>query len=341
MKAMRLAALGAAIFFVGFLGIAGAQGSEPPTTPPADWGPMSINLEDVPYPHPVKYLPFTLEGQEVRMAYMDVAPAGTPNNKSVILLHGMNFFGETWATTIEILRKEGYRVIAIDQIGYGRSSKPILHYSISTHAMNTKRLLDSLGIKITDIVTHSMGGMVASRFASLYPDAVGNLAMINQIGLSDTRAGRPARDIMDSYQQVLKRDYPEIIRGMRAYYVNWKPEYMKYVKIHYGWTQSGDWPRMALVRAWQQYAIANDPVVYDWPNIKARTLVIGGEKDGANYPAAAKRVADTVQNGQVYIIPGIGHNPQFEAPDKLYPPLLKFLKGEDVGTRKTGPTSQQ
>jgi pimeloyl-ACP methyl ester carboxylesterase len=311
-----------------------AQGSEPPKEVPAGWGPMSINLEDVPYPHPVQYMPFALEGQDVRMAYMDVAPVGTPNGKSVILLHGMNFFGEAWASTIEILRKEGYRVIAIDQIGYGRSSKPILHYSISTHAANTKRLLDHLGIMKTDIVTHSMGGMVASRFASSYPDMVDNLAMINQIGLTDARGSRPWRDTSEVYKAALARDYAEIVKGMRAYYVNWKPEYLKYVKIHYGWTRSGDWPRMAMVRAWQQHAIANDPVVYDWPHIKARTLVIGGEKDGPNYPAQAKRVADTVQNGQVYIIPRIGHNPQFEAPELLYPPLLKFLKGEDVGTRK-------
>ena len=312
---------------------------EPPPSAPPDWGAMSINLEDVPYPPPVSYLPFTLEGQDVRMAYMDVKPEGAGNGKSIILLHGMNFFAEAWTDTIAILRKEGYRVIAIDQIGYGRSSKPILHYSISTHAMNTKRLLDHLGITVTDVVTHSMGGMVASRFASLYPDSVGNLAMINQIGLADTRHGRPARDIMDTYKAALARDYGEIVKGMRAYYVNWKPEYMKYVKIHYGWTRSGDWPRMAMVRAWQQHAIANDPVVYDWPHIKARTLVIGGEKDGPNYPAQARRVAETVQNGQLYIIPGIGHNPQFEAPDKLYPPLLRFLKGEDVGERK-GATRQ-
>jgi pimeloyl-ACP methyl ester carboxylesterase len=307
---------------------------EPPPAPPADWGPMSINLEDVPYPHPVKYMSFVLEGQDVRMAYMDAMPTGSPNGRSVILLHGMNFFGEVWTETIEILRQEGYRVIAIDQIGFGRSSKPILHYTISTHAANTKRLLDDLGIKQTDIVTHSMGGMVASRFAALYPDVVGSLAMINQIGLSDTRPGRPPRDITEIYKSALSRDYAEIVKGMRAYYVNWKPAYMKYVKIHYGWTLSGEWPHMAMVRALQQHAIANDPVVYDWPHIKARTLVIGGEKDGPNYPAAAKRVADTVQNGQVFIIPGVGHNPQFEAPDKLYPPLLKFLRGEDVGIRK-------
>jgi pimeloyl-ACP methyl ester carboxylesterase len=311
-----------------------AAPQEPAPAPPADWGPMSINLEDVPYPHPVSYLSFNLDGQDVRMAYMDVAPVATANAKSVILLHGMNFFGEAWTDTIEILRQEGYRVIVPDQIGYGRSSKPILHYSISTHASNTKRLLDHLKIATTDIVTHSMGGMVASRFASSYPDAVGNLAMINQIGLTDARAGRPWRDTSEVYKSALARDYAEIVKGMRAYYVNWKPEYMKYVKIHYGWTRSGDWPRMAMVRALQQQAIYADPVVYDWPRIKARTLVIGGEKDGPNFPAQARRVAETVSNGQLYLIPDIGHNPQFEAPDNLYPPLLRFLKGEDVGIKK-------
>ena len=321
------------LFVMLFAGPVAAQ--EPPSAPPAEWGPMSINLEDVPYPHPISYLSFNLEGQDVRMAYMDVAPQGTPNNRTVVLLHGMNFFGEAWTDTIAILRKEGYRVIVPDQIGYGRSSKPILHYSISTHAANTKRLIDHLGIKTTDIVTHSMGGMVASRFAASYPDAVGNLAMINQIGLTDARLARPWRETAEVYKASLARDYAEIVKGMRAYYVNWKPEYMKYVRIHYGWTRSGDWPRMAMVRALQQQAIYADPVVYDWPRIKARTLVIGGEKDGPNYPAQAKRVADTVQNGQLYLIPNIGHNPQFESPELLYPPLLKFLKGEDVGTRRT------
>lgn len=330
---MRGAGLSCAVCLVA-VHVSMAAAQEPPTQAPADWGAMSINLEDVPYPHPVQYLPFQLEGQDVRLAFMDVAPTGTANGRSVILLHGMNFFGETWTGTIALLTKAGFRAIAIDQIGYGRSSKPILHYSISLHASNTKRLLDHLGLTRTDIVTHSMGGMVGSRFAASYPDMVENLAMINQIGLTDARHSRPWQSTADGYKSALARDYPEIVRGMRAYYVNWKPEYMKYVKIHFGWTRSGDWPRMAMVRALQQQAIYSDPVVYDWPRVKARTLVIGGEKDGPTYPALAKNVADTVQRGQVYIIPGIGHNPQFEAPQLLYPPLLKFLSGEDVGVKK-------
>jgi len=93
---------------------------------------------------------------------------------------------------------------------------------------------------------------------------------------------------------------------------------------------------MAMVRALQQQAIYADPVVSDWPRITARTLVIGGEKDGPDYPGGARRVATTVQHGQLHIIPNVGHYPQFEAPDLLYPPLLKFLRGEDVGTHVGG-----
>ena len=165
--------------------------------------------------------------------------------------------------------------------------------------------------------------------------------MINQIGLTDTRAGRPARDITEVYKAALVRDYTEIVRGMRAYYVNWKPEYMKYVKIHYGWTQSGDWPRMAMVRALQQQAIANDPVVYDWPHIKARTLVIGGEKDGPNYPAQAKRVADTVQNGQLYIIPGVGPQPAVRSAGQALSAAPEVPQGRGRRARRRASTSQQ
>ena len=80
------------------------QQQMPPT--PTDIKPGSITLEDLPYPYPVSYLPLTLYGQDVRMAYMDVAPSAQPNGRTVVLFHGMNFFGEYWAATIDVLRKQ-------------------------------------------------------------------------------------------------------------------------------------------------------------------------------------------------------------------------------------------
>ena len=72
---------------------------------PTDVKPGSITYEDVPYPYPVSFLPLTLYGQDVRMAYMDVPPAGVPNGRTIVLFHGMNFGGFYFAGPIECLRR--------------------------------------------------------------------------------------------------------------------------------------------------------------------------------------------------------------------------------------------
>src|SRR3984957_10394720 len=125
---------------------------------PIDVKPGSITYEDIPYPYPVMYLPLTLYGQDVRMAYMDVPASGQPNGRTVVLLHGMNFGGFYWGGPIEALRKEGFRVVVPDQIGFGRFSKPIIPYNFHDMALNTRTLLQSLGIARAAIVGHSMGG---------------------------------------------------------------------------------------------------------------------------------------------------------------------------------------
>ena len=90
-------------------GALSAQSHQPPPEPPAEWGPISINLEDVPYPHPVRFMERTLYGQNVRIAYMDVAPVGPPNGRTVVLLHGGSYHGWNWEDTIEVLRNAGFR----------------------------------------------------------------------------------------------------------------------------------------------------------------------------------------------------------------------------------------
>jgi pimeloyl-ACP methyl ester carboxylesterase len=80
------------------------------------------------------------------------------------------------------------------------------------------------------------------------------------------------------------------------------------------------------VRSIYQQMLYLDPLVYDWAKIKVKTLVIAGEKDGADFPRLAKHVADTIPDGELVILPNLGHVPHLEAPDVFYLPLLKFLK---------------
>ena len=314
------------------LPVAYAQSEALPKAP-TDIKPGSITYEDIEYPYPVAYLPLTLYGQDVRMAYMDVAPTGQPNGRTVVLFHGMNFGGFYFAGPIDVLRKEGFRVVVPDQIGFGRSSKPIIPYNFHDMALNSRRLLQSLGISKVTIVGHSMGGMLSARFAASFPDITERAVIYDPIGLTDPRYERPWRSADDAYKATLAQTNDQRWQGfyanIRRYFPSpgaWKPEYEKYVRILYTPTLSGDWPRLAMVRSIYQQMLYLDPVVYDWPKIKVKTLVIGGEKDGQDFPKLAKHIADSIPGAELAIIPNAGHVPHLEVPDVFYRELLKFLR---------------
>ena len=280
--------------------LAQAQNAELPKAP-TDVKPGSITYDEVPYPYPVSYLPLTMYGQDVRMAYMDIPPAGQPNGRTVVLLHGMNFGGFYFGGPIELLRNEGFRVVVPDQIGFGRSSKPIMPYNFHDMAANTRKLLQSLGIAQAAIVGHSMGGMLAARFSASYPDMTERAVIYNPIGLTDVRYQTPWRTADDAYKATMAQSHDQIYQAfyanIRRYFPSpgaWKPEYEKYVRILYAPTLGSEWPRLAMVRAIYQQITYLDPVVYDWPKIKSKTLVLGGDKDGADFPALAKHIADTI-----------------------------------------------
>ncbi len=57
-----------------------------------------------------------------------------------------------------------------------------------------------------------------------------------------------------------------------------------------------------------------------------KTLVIGGEKDGQDFPERAKHIADTIPGAELVLLPNVGHVPHLEMPDMFYRELLKFVQ---------------
>jgi pimeloyl-ACP methyl ester carboxylesterase len=305
--------------------------AEPPEVPDPAWPPTAVDYSNVPYPHPVSFLEVELFGDVHRMAYMDVPPVGPANGRTVVLFHGMNFFAGAFRPTIEALTAAGFRAIAIDRLGYGRSSKPDIHYSLHVPARNTAALLDALELERVAVVGHSMGGMVATRFAATYPERLTHVVMVNQIGLTDQRQSRPWSDPESVYRGVLETDYASVLRGHRRYYPRgWKPEYLEWVKIQYGLTLSGDFARWAKARAGQIRILYEDPVVYEWQHIATKALVIGGADDrlSRDYPGEARHVTESLQNAELLLFPGVGHAPAFEIPDAFHAELIRFLESD-------------
>ena len=271
------------------------------------------------------------------MAFMDVAPAGTPNGHTVMIFHGHNFAGFYFGTIIDALRKEGFRVVVPDQIGYGRSSKPIIPYNFNDMARNTRAILQSLKIDRAMIVGHSMGGMLAARFAALYPDVTERIVIYNPIGLVDTRFGRAPGNVDEAYKRGLAATYQSVKAGLMRYVVHdeaaWNAEFEKYARIRYSWTLGAEWPRLAMVQALTGQNLSADPGVYDWPNIKVPTLAFGGAEDvlpgsAKLFQERMKFIADSIPNGngKLHLIPGLGHVPHLEDLGRTMPPLVAFLK---------------
>lgn len=305
---------------------------------------LDLELTNYDYPHPVSSIELNIQEQRLKMAYMDVTPTNY-TGKNIVLLHGKNFNGAYWQTTINALTKEGYRVIVPDQIGFGKSSKPDhFQYTFQQLAQNTKTMLDTLNITKTAILGHSMGGMLATRFALMYPELTEKLILENPIGLEDWKLKVPYKPVEWWYHNELEKNYESIKKyQLVSYYDNvWKPEYDQWVNLLAGWTLNSDYKTIAWNAALTYDMIFTQPVVYEFKNISSPTLLIIGTRDRTalgkplvseevrktmgRYSELGKETQITIPNAQLVEIEDTGHLPHIEKFDRFITPLLKFLK---------------
>ena len=300
-------------------------------------------LSDYEYPYSVQYRSFEAQRQSLEMAYMDVSPADASRH-TVLLLHGKNFSGAYWGRTMETLVAEGYRVIAPDQIGFGKSSKPVnFQYSFHALARHTAALLDERGVESVTVVGHSMGGMLATRFALMFPDQTRQLVLVNPIGLEDWKRKVPYQTIDEWYQQELQKT-PAGVKGyMRQSYFDgeWDAAYDPLLEIQAGWIRGPDYATVARVSARTYDMIFTQPVLYEFPDLQMPTLLIIGQRDRTalgtslvpdsvaatmgRYDKLDEATAEVIPNSSLVELPGIGHVPHYEAFDRFYGALTDFL----------------
>ena len=314
-----------------------------PAAPAPAADAIGIALEGFAYPHAVAFLPLTQEGEELRMAYMDVPPGANANGRTALLLHGRNFPASYWEPVVKALRETGYRVVVPDQIGFGKSSKPTFAYSLDTMARNTAALLDKLGVGKVDVVGHSMGGMLAVRFTRSYPERVDRLALEAPIGLEDYRFYVPPVETERLIEQERNLTADAYRRQLISNYaIKMPPERIEpFVRIREDVKDSGEYPRWlrSFVNSYQ--TIYSQPVVHEIPLVSRPTLFImgGDDKNAPGRPFApaelrpkmgqnaklAQDLAAKMPAGRAEIFEGIGHLVHMEAEQRFNETLLGFL----------------
>lgn len=305
--------------------------------------PLDATLSNYQYPFEVHYLDLQSQKQNLKMAYMDVKPQKS-NGKTIMLLHGKNFNGAYWEKTAKDLSSKGFRVIIPDQIGFGKSSKPEFYqFSFSQLADNTKAILDELKIEKAIVLGHSMGGMVATRFTLLYPEKVEKLILENPIGLEDYKTFASYQTLDKAYAAELKNT-AETYRNyqLKFYYDNkWKEEYQPWLDLIAGWTLHPDYPKVAWNAALTSDMIYNQPVCYEFKNIRVPTLLIIGTRDRTaigkdrapkelqpkmgQYQELGKKTQQQITGSKLVEIENVGHLPHIEVYETFWNALYDFI----------------
>ena len=299
------------------------------------------NAQFVNYPYPSDSISVNIEFQSLTFSYMDVKPSAH-NGKTVILFHGKNFNGYYWKDVIGFLTGSGYRVIAPDQIGWGKSSRANIHYRFHLLAYLNKGLLDTLGIEKVMVIGHSTGGMLAARFALMYPERTEKLVLENPVGLEDYRAFVPYQPVEAQYIRELAATYQSIKDYQKTYYPEWKDEYEQYVLAQSQDLSRSDFESIAWANALTYQMIYEQPVLYELKDNSVPTLLVIGQYDRTivgknllneeakqiygNYPALGKKVNELIKNSKLVELDNVGHIPHVQDPAPFRKAIENFLK---------------
>ena len=240
---------------------------------------------------------------------------------TVILLHGLGGSWQSWHFNIGALA-EKYHVVALDQIGFGKSDKPFVNYRIRTYVDFLDQFCKQLKIERATLVGNSMGGWIAAMFTASFPDRVDKLV------LEDAAGYAPPKDFD---MRTLFNLNPTTRAGMKVLVA--KVFYNKALQTDAFIDQS----IAARLAAGDGYTINSitesilrgedylDDVV---KTIKRPTLIIWGRQDGLVSLTEGERFNKDIAGSKMIVIEECGHVPNLEKPGEFNAALLKFLAGE-------------
>ena len=235
----------------------------------------------------------------------------------VIFLHGLGSNSQDWVQNLGPVAKK-HRAIAIDQIGFGHSSKPLLDYSIATFSEYLLGFMQALNIPRASLVGNSLGGWVAADFAIRHPEMVDQLVLVDAAGL------KPDLDVPILPQGL----NPGTLLGARRVW--------KFLEANKRWTTEdlsldaferhmniGDHLTIAAVLV--NMLIGGEFLDSKLGSVQAPTLLIWGQGDILIPAAYAERYEKGITNAKLVTIKNASHLPMMQKPRDVNKALLKFL----------------
>lgn len=237
----------------------------------------------------------------------------------VILLHGLGGSSANWAPTIAPLAKK-YRVLVPDQIGFGKSDKPMLNYRVATLVDFLDGFYKKVGVQRATLVGNSLGGFTAAAFAISHPEKVDKLVLVDAAGFAVTGDLDPR--VLNGLNPSTRQQVKDLL------------SLVFYNKQQFGSDMVIEGFLASRVTAGDQYTIqrfiesigrGEDMLDGKLGAIKHPTLIVWGREDGLTQLSMGQRFNKEIAGSQLLIIEKCGHVPQLEKPEEFNAGLMKFL----------------
>jgi abhydrolase domain-containing protein 6 len=251
-------------------------------------------------------------------AKINYIEAGDPANPKVILLHGLGGSILNWATNTAQIA-QSHHVIALDQVGFGKSDKPALKYRVGTYADFLDKFMAELKIEKASLVGNSMGGWVAGLMAIKYPNRV------EKIVLADAAGIMPANISEAQIHQLNNSTRDEIRANMKLIFANPMLQNNEALVDQFMTARviAGDGGTIhSLIESiMRREDFLNDRL----GEIKKPTLIIWGKQDGLLPVGDAYTFNKGIAGSELVIFDPCGHVPQFEKAADFNKKVLEFL----------------
>jgi len=263
----------------------------------------------------------------VRVHYQEAGPAPAP---ALVLIHGFASSTLVWSKVFLKLAEAGYRVIAVDMLGYGYSAKPRNgEYTIGGQAKLLTRLLDALGISRAIFVGSSYGGAVAATCALDYPDRVEKLILVGTVNNNRPLAftlmrlfgsplfGDVVSPLLIGSRRLLRRRMKRVY-DRHEWVLDERRVDARHLPLRAAGTQRAI---IRTVRAWDAERISRDAHLITQP-----TLLLWGENDQEIPLADGERLHAEIPGSRLIVFLECGHLPHEEYPEAFTNVVIDFCQ---------------
>ena len=293
-------------------------------------------------------IPYDTQMIAVNGVRLHTVLAGDPYGTPIVFLHGFPDFWYGWHNQIPFFAQRGYRVIAPDQRGYNLSDKPknIEDYRISILATDVKALIEALGYERVHLVGHDWGAAVAWWVATMYPERLITLNILNvpypTVMMKQLQSGDLSQLLKSWYMFFFQIPrLPEALVSVDGYAR--MGDILKRTSnpgsfndedialYRQAWAQPGamtasiNWYRAMFRSASEARQVAKQNALDSGRKIQTPTLILWGEKDAFLGTSLARESLKVVENGELVFFPKSTHWIQHDEPDDVNQYLLEWI----------------